>query len=78
MSEQKEKKRFTIQSPYADYAADNDLCTEEMEKNSSNENLPPDRKQIIKSALTAAGLVCIFALIGVVFSWAGTCISSCG
>ena len=70
------KKRFTVQSPYADYAADNDLCSEEMEKRAAEENIQPDKKQIIRSALTAAALVGMFALIGLIFAGIGSCMMS--
>ena len=76
MSEEK-KKRFTVQSPYAVYAEDNDLCTEEMEKRSDEENIQPDKKQIIKSALTAVALCAVFALIALVFAGIGDCIINC-
>jgi|GEM_PF-3752125 len=56
---QKKKKKFTIQSPYADYAADNDLCTEMMEKDESD--FKPDGKQLLKTALSAIFTVLMFA-----------------
>jgi len=56
---EKKKRRFTIQSPYADYAADNDLCSEMMEKNEGDAK--PDAKQLLKTALSAALTVLFFA-----------------
>lgn len=57
---EKKKRRFTIQSPYADYAADNDMCSEMMEKNEPEEK--PDRKQLLKTGLTALFTVLMFYL----------------
>ncbi len=58
-AEGKKKRRFTIQSPYADYAADNDLCSEMMGKNEGD--IKPDAKQLLKTALSALLTVLFFA-----------------
>ena len=69
---EKKKKLFTVQSPYADYAADNDSVSEAM--NGGEEPVKPTKEQIISSALTAVGLVVIFVLIALFFSWSSSCI----
>ncbi len=57
---EKKRKRYIIQSPYSDYAEDNDLCSEMM--NSGEEAPPPDKKQLLKTALTALLTVLMFTV----------------
>lgn len=71
MSENEKKKRFTVQSPYAVYAEDNDLCSEKMDSGMTEEGEKPDAKTLLKSAMTAVALVLVFAAMALVFSCAG-------
>jgi len=71
---EKKKKRFTVQSPYADYAADNDRVTEEMESRAEDDNFMPAPKDLLRTVLSALALVVIFVTATVIVSSFATCI----
>ncbi len=73
MSEKEKKKLFTVQSPYADYAEDNDRISEQMESN-AGEEIKPDKQAIIRTVLTAVALVAVFAVMTLLVSAVGSCI----
>ena len=67
------KKIFSVQSPYADYAADNDKVSEMMYE-SEQEPVKPDAKTLLQTALTAVSLVLVFIGVALIFSLAGSCL----
>ena len=68
----KVKKIFSVQSPYADYAADNDKVSQMMYE--SEEAPKPDAKTLLRTALTAVSMVLVFIGVALIFSLAGSCL----
>ena len=69
----KVKKWFRVESPYADYAADNDKVSEMMYE-SVDEPPKPTAKDLLRTVLAAAALVFLFIGVALLFSLAGNCL----
>ena len=67
------KKLFSVQSPYADYAADNDRVSEMM-YDADAEPPKPTAKDILRTVFSALLLVLVFIGVALMFSMASTCL----
>ncbi len=69
------KKLFSVQSPYADYAADNDRVSEMMYETDA-EPPKPTVKDLLRTVFSALLLVLVFMGVALMFSMASTCLGS--